>query len=626
MKRENVSSFLPNVASGQRLVPRRRPRSLQPAGKAALSGNLSVGNLTSTRSSGPQGSVCCGKDEATQQESSALINLPCRDIMPSASLGQLRNVYSPVADLPTELPTSRAPSVAPEKVPRPRGTGAPLKRRFMGNVGNNTYLVWKLMRERPGWASDNPRALLGIKGVEKASRKKLSIDEVSDVIGKKPTRNEAFFAAKMPNFLWSQNLEIAFLDAVVRERDSLDAVADPSSTRLHNHFEGIASLCTKNGLADNLCALYLDRGYDPFGAMPLTFVLESVDTDQEWRRAFEDFAAAGQRMWLVKPGGFSNQGCGIRIYSDADEIEQHLRQDCHDCAESNGILRRKSEFGDPEARRLSTALDQQPWIVQKYIESPLLIHGRKFDIRAYCLVTEEPKGGGFTAFMYEEAYCRTASSLFTKNSFDPLAHLNNDAVQNQGENYGKFEAANKMSLDSLQKYLDNHHRATGSAAVKERIVPQMKSLMADAVRSVTHVLNPRLIDHCFEVFGFDFMVDSNYRVWLIEVNTNPCLDMCNSYLSCLIQNMLADTLRLTVDRFCPPCTGGSPTQSSRRVGWVEVFNSAGDSAAEISCTWLPRVAGKEVEHASLGRDLLTTASKPRKSPRRRSGSSAGSDP
>jgi D-alanine-D-alanine ligase-like ATP-grasp enzyme len=27
----------------------------------------------------------------------------------------------------------------------------------------------------------------------------------------------------------------------------------------------------------------------------------------------------------------------------------------------------------------------------------------------------------------------------------------------------------------------------------------------------------------FELFGLDFIVDSNFNPWLLEVNTNPCL-------------------------------------------------------------------------------------------------------
>ena len=38
-----------------------------------------------------------------------------------------------------------------------------------------------------------------------------------------------------------------------------------------------------------------------------------------------------------------------------------------------------------------------------------------------------------------------------------MVHLNNDAVQKKGDNYGKFESANKLSLEEFQKYLDEHH-------------------------------------------------------------------------------------------------------------------------------------------------------------------------
>ena len=36
-------------------------------------------------------------------------------------------------------------------------------------------------------------------------------------------------------------------------------------------------------------------------------------------------------------------------------------------------------------------------------------------------------------------------------------------------------------------------------------------------------LNPSKKDFCFEIFGLDFMLDENFKIWLIEVNSNPCL-------------------------------------------------------------------------------------------------------
>ena len=49
------------------------------------------------------------------------------------------------------------------------------------------------------------------------------------------------------------------------------------------------------------------------------------------------------------------------------------------------------------------------------------------------------------------------------------------------------------------------------------------------------------------------MIDDNYRVWLIEVNTNPCLELSSPLLSKIIPMMIENTLRIAVDSvFMPP--------------------------------------------------------------------------
>jgi hypothetical protein len=56
----------------------------------------------------------------------------------------------------------------------------------------------------------------------------------------------------------------------------------------------------------------------------------------------------------------------------------------------------------------------------------------------------------------------------------------------------------------------------------------------------------------FEIFGLDFMLDEDFRVYLIEVNTNPCLELCCPLLSRIIPNMLDNSVRLVVDPLFPP--------------------------------------------------------------------------
>ena len=47
------------------------------------------------------------------------------------------------------------------------------------------------------------------------------------------------------------------------------------------------------------------------------------------------------------------------------------------------------------------------------------------------------------------------------------------------------------------------------------------------------------------------MIDEDYRVWLIEVNTNPYLGVRNEYLPKFIDHLVDDTLRLTIDKAIP---------------------------------------------------------------------------
>lgn len=53
--------------------------------------------------------------------------------------------------------------------------------------------------------------------------------------------------------------------------------------------------------------------------------------------------------------------------------------------------------------------------------------------------------GRVRGYWYEEGYVRTASEPFSFKKLDRMIHLTNDAVQKHGENYGRYEPANKLS-------------------------------------------------------------------------------------------------------------------------------------------------------------------------------------
>lgn len=66
----------------------------------------------------------------------------------------------------------------------------------------------------------------------------------------------------------------------------------------------------------------------------------------------------------------------------------------------------------------------------------------------------------------------------------------------------------------------------------------MKSIAQIAVRSTYAKLEKNKKVNGFELFGLDFLVDKHFSPWLLEVNTNPCLELSSPVLERLIPRML----------------------------------------------------------------------------------------
>jgi len=76
--------------------------------------------------------------------------------------------------------------------------------------------------------------------------------------------------------------------------------------------------------------------------------------------------------------------------------------------------------------------------------------------------------------------------------------------------------------------------------------------MADTFKATFHKIDPQRKRHAFEIFGYDFMIDADFKVFLIECNTNPCLELCCPLLARVIPAMLDNAFRLAVDPLFPP--------------------------------------------------------------------------
>ena len=168
---------------------------------------------------------------------------------------------------------------------------------------------------------------------------------------------------------------------------------------------------------------YQLRKQDVFSVLPMTFHISKGIDDPEYQKFLDAYKKLEdekskdrnvRNIWIAKPGEFTNRGTGITVCASLDDIKLRLRGREKN---ANGTLR--------------------TFILQKYIEKPLLYNRRKFDIRHYMLLT--CVNGMFKGYWYEEGYLRTSSYEFsTKNYRDPQIHLTNDAIQKHNESYGKY--------------------------------------------------------------------------------------------------------------------------------------------------------------------------------------------
>ena len=84
--------------------------------------------------------------------------------------------------------------------------------------------------------------------------------------------------------------------------------------------------------------------------------------------------------------------------------------------------------------------------------------------------------------------------------------------------------------------------------MRDDLIEDIKFVITKTIDSVKRKIDPSKRKGTFEILGYDFMVDYDLSVWLIECNTNPCLDESSKILKMLLPRMLDDAFKLSIDR------------------------------------------------------------------------------
>ncbi|XP_004262308.2 tubulin polyglutamylase TTLL5 isoform X9 [Orcinus orca] len=271
-----------------------------------------------------------------------------------------------------------------------------------------------------------------------------------------------------------------------------------------NHFPRSYELTRKDRLYKNIIRMQHTHGFKAFHILPQTFLLPAEYAE------FCNSYSKDRGPWIVKPVA-SSRGRGVYLINNPNQISL-----------------------------------EENILVSRYINNPLLIDDFKFDVRLYVLVTSYDP---LVIYLYEEGLARFATVRYdqgTKNIRNQFMHLTNYSVNKKSGDYVSCDDpevedyGNKWSMSAMLRYLKQEGKDTTAlmAHVEDLIIKTIISAeLAIATACKTFVPHR---SSCFELYGFDVLIDSTLKPWLLEVNLSPSL-ACDAPLDLKIKaSMISD--------------------------------------------------------------------------------------
>ncbi|TMW67957.1 hypothetical protein Poli38472_007629 [Pythium oligandrum] len=291
------------------------------------------------------------------------------------------------------------------------------------------------------------------------------------------------------------------------KKDVLAATTNtPQSSTSGSSVSGIAAPLSGNNSSDITAS-----GYD---FLPTTYTLPA-----DYSLFVEEFRRNPNMMWIMKPCSKA-QGKGIFIINKLSQTKKWANQ------------------------RWTNMPIKDGYVVSRYIDNPLLVGGKKFDLRMYVLVLSYRP---LQALVYREGFarfCNVKYSAAVNDMDNPFMHLTNVAVQKNNEDYNSHHGG-KWNIKNLLLYVESTRgRNTG-----EKLLQDIHAVMLHALRAVQNVIiNDQ---HCFECYGYDIIIDDNLKPWLVEVNASPSLTTTTTDDRNMKSRLLRDVLELAVVNDAP---------------------------------------------------------------------------
>eukprot|EP00434_Breviolum_minutum_P036029 symbB.v1.2.031908.t1/scaffold3756.1/size50862/2 len=158
------------------------------------------------------------------------------------------------------------------------------------------------------------------------------------------------------------------------------------------------------------------------------------------------------------------------------------------------------------------------WIAQKYIENPLIVNCKKFDIRQWVLVT---RWSPLAAWFYEDCYLRFSFADYNpKRLKNKFSHLTNNSISKHAEGFEEEKEETMWHSEEFREFLMTLTKEGDGSQDPwaERVQPAMKSAVLRSLEAAQDNVVHR--SSSFELFGYDFMVDEAPYFWGVYVRAS----------------------------------------------------------------------------------------------------------
>ena len=354
-----------------------------------------------------------------------------------------------------------------------------------------------------------------------------------------------------------------------------------------NHYPRSTMITKKDGLARNLKRMRGVYGANIYNFSPTAFNLPHDYTRfvTEYTKAKEKQKETGSKddmYWICKPADMS-RGRGIFVFKDLSELT-------YDC----------------------TA------VVQRYISHPFLIGGYKFDLRIYVSV---PSYHPLRIYIHEEGLVRFGTDKYDLNKLGNLfSHLTNTSINKHSPMYAadkdQIGSGCKWTLTQLRHYFRQENINDHTLWTKIINIVVLTLI-------IQHSQVPPA-ENCYELYGFDVIIDEHMKPWLLEVNFSPAMS-CDSQVDIQVKKpMLHDVLDM-LEFKAEDCKRGGKAHKRNMVNKSRTFDndqfrygrkyaSANSKSGKLpaiprmqssgsSCTSTDRPFSSEVSDEESGSDL-----------------------